>query len=44
VYDGAPLQRRLRDIYTICQHASVNDASLTRAGAALFGEEVGPFF
>jgi alkylation response protein AidB-like acyl-CoA dehydrogenase len=44
VYDGAPLQRRLRDIYTICQHAAVNDASLTRAGAALFGEEVGPFF
>jgi alkylation response protein AidB-like acyl-CoA dehydrogenase len=44
VYDGVPLQRRLRDIYTICQHASVNDASLTRAGAALFGQEVGPFF
>jgi alkylation response protein AidB-like acyl-CoA dehydrogenase len=44
VYDGAPLQRRLRDIYTICQHASANDASLTRAGAALFGQEVGPFF
>jgi alkylation response protein AidB-like acyl-CoA dehydrogenase len=44
VYDGAPLQRRLRDIYTICQHAATNEASLTRAGAALFGQDVGPFF
>jgi alkylation response protein AidB-like acyl-CoA dehydrogenase len=44
IYDGSPLQRRLRDIYTIVQHASLNDASLTRAGAALFGQEVGPWF
>jgi alkylation response protein AidB-like acyl-CoA dehydrogenase len=44
IYDGAPLQRRLRDMYTIIQHASLNDASLTRAGAALFGQEVGPWF
>lgn len=44
IYDGAPLQRRLRDIYTIVQHASLNDASLTRAGAQLFGQEVGPWF
>lgn len=44
VYDGAPLQRRLRDIYTLCQHGSFNDGSLTRAGAALLGEEVGPWF
>lgn len=44
IYDGSALQRRLRDIYTIVQHASVNDASLTRAGAALLGQEVGPWF
>lgn len=44
IYDGAPLQRRLRDIYTIVQHASLNDASLTRAGAAMLGQDVGPWF
>lgn len=40
IYDGAPLQRRLRDIHTISQHASLNDNSIIRAGAALLGEQV----
>lgn len=40
VYDGAPLQRRLRDIHTITQHASLNESSIARAGAALMGEPV----
>jgi alkylation response protein AidB-like acyl-CoA dehydrogenase len=42
VQDGAPLQRRLRDIHTICQHAAFNEGALTRAGAALLGQDVGP--
>ena len=37
IYDGAPLQRRLRDIMTLSQHATLNDSAWTRAGAALFG-------
>lgn len=41
VYDGSPLQRRLRDIYTVVQHATVNDGAWTRWGASLFGQEIG---
>jgi indole-3-acetate monooxygenase len=41
IWDGEPLQRRLRDAFTIAQHASANDQSLTRAGAALLGQPVG---
>jgi len=41
IWDGDPLQRRLRDAFTIAQHASANDGSLTRAGAALLGLPVG---
>jgi alkylation response protein AidB-like acyl-CoA dehydrogenase len=37
IYDGAPLQRRLRDILTLAQHATLNDSAWTRQGAALFG-------
>jgi alkylation response protein AidB-like acyl-CoA dehydrogenase len=44
IYDGAPLQRRLRDIHTIRQHASLNDNSITRAGAALLGEPIDRWF
>lgn len=44
VYDGTPLQRHLRDIHTISQHASVNENSITRAGAKMLGQEVGPWF
>jgi alkylation response protein AidB-like acyl-CoA dehydrogenase len=41
VYDGrSPLQRYLRDVHTISQHASLNENSITRAGAALLGEPV----
>jgi alkylation response protein AidB-like acyl-CoA dehydrogenase len=40
VYDGSYLQRCLRDIYTQRQHASLNENSITRAGAALLGEPV----
>lgn len=44
IYDGAPLQRRLRDIHTIGQHASLNETSITRAGAALLGERIDRWF
>lgn len=37
VYDGSLLQRHLRDIHTISQHASLNENSITRAGAAMLG-------
>jgi alkylation response protein AidB-like acyl-CoA dehydrogenase len=40
VYDGSVLQRCLRDIHTMHQHASLNENSITRAGAALLGEPV----
>ncbi len=40
IYDGAALQRMLRDIHTITQHAALNDNSITRAGAALLGRPV----
>jgi alkylation response protein AidB-like acyl-CoA dehydrogenase len=41
IYDTSPLQRRLRDIHTLSQHASVAEGTLTRAGAALVGQPVG---
>jgi alkylation response protein AidB-like acyl-CoA dehydrogenase len=41
VYDSSPLQRRLRDIHTLTQHASLSESALTRAGAALAGQEIG---
>jgi indole-3-acetate monooxygenase len=44
IWDDHPLQRRLRDAYTIGQHASTADASLTRAGAQLLGQPVGFFY
>lgn len=37
VYDGSILQRRLRDILTLAQHATLNDSAWTRRGAQLFG-------
>jgi alkylation response protein AidB-like acyl-CoA dehydrogenase len=40
VYDGSRLQRCLRDIHTMHQHGSLNESSITRAGAALLGEPV----
>jgi indole-3-acetate monooxygenase len=37
-YNSSPLQRHLRDIHTLTQHAAVNEAMLTRAGAFLIGK------
>jgi alkylation response protein AidB-like acyl-CoA dehydrogenase len=44
IYDTSALQRRLRDIHTIRQHASLNDNSITRAGAALLGQPIDRWF
>jgi alkylation response protein AidB-like acyl-CoA dehydrogenase len=44
IYDGSRLQRHLRDIHTITQHASLNENSITRAGRALLGEQVDRWF
>jgi indole-3-acetate monooxygenase len=44
IYDGSALQRHLRDIHTVTQHASLNENSITRAGAALLGEQVDRWF
>ncbi|OIJ65004.1 acyl-CoA dehydrogenase family protein [Streptomyces mangrovisoli] len=41
IYNSSAMQRRLRDIYTIAQHATLNDGAWTRHGAALFGQETG---
>jgi hypothetical protein len=41
IWDDHPLQRRLRDVFTIAQHAASADSSLTRYGAQLFGQPVG---
>jgi len=37
VYNDSSLQRRLRDIYTVGQHATLNDSAWTRWGAGVFG-------
>ncbi len=42
LYDSSPLQRCLRDIHTLTQHAAVGEGSITRAGAVLLGRDV-PF-
>ena len=36
-YDGSPLQRCMRDIQTLTQHAAVAESWLTTAGASLLG-------
>ncbi|HTO69318.1 MAG TPA: acyl-CoA dehydrogenase family protein [Myxococcota bacterium] len=38
LYDHSPLQRRLRDIHTLTQHASLQDTVFTNAGAARLGQ------
>jgi len=38
LYDSSPLQRCLRDIHTLTQHAAVGEGSITRAGAVLLGQ------
>lgn len=42
LYDSSPLQRRLRDIHTLTQHASTQEAVFASAGAAQLGRR-GPF-
>ena len=37
-YNSSPLQRHLRDIHTLTQHAAANADQLTRAGAFLVGK------
>lgn len=39
IYDKSPLQRRLRDIHTLSQHASVQESLFANNGAALLGVE-----
>jgi alkylation response protein AidB-like acyl-CoA dehydrogenase len=39
VYETSPLQRRLRDIHTLTQHASLSEGALRRAGAELVGRQ-----
>ena len=39
IYDGSPLQRRLRDIHTLTQHASAQDGVFANAGALRLGED-----
>ena len=38
IYDGAPLQRRLRDAFTATAHFQVNEASLELPGRILLGQ------
>lgn len=38
VYEGSPLQRRLRDIHTLTQHASVQESVFANAGAERLGK------
>ena len=40
-YDGSPLQRCMRDIQTLTQHAAVAESWLTTSGAALLGRASG---
>jgi hypothetical protein len=39
LYDSSPLQRRLRDIHTLTQHASVQESVFASAGAELLGRD-----
>jgi indole-3-acetate monooxygenase len=40
-YDGSPLQRCMRDIQTLTQHAAVAESWLTTSGAAILGRASG---
>jgi len=42
LYDSSPLQRRLRDIHALTQHASVQESVFATAGAERLGR-AGPF-
>ena len=39
IYDSSPLQRRLRDVHTLTQHASVQESLYANNGAHLLGIE-----
>ncbi len=39
-YDTSPLQRCLRDVHTLTQHAAAGENWITRAGAVLLGQPV----
>jgi hypothetical protein len=41
VYESSSLQRRLRDIHTLTQHASLSESALTKNGAVLVGQKAG---
>lgn len=41
VYESSSLQRRLRDIHTLTQHASLSESALTKNGAMLVGQKAG---
>lgn len=41
LYDTSSLQRHLRDIHALTQHIMVAEGWLTKAGAALLGQDVG---
>ena len=40
LYDGCPLQRRLRDVHAVTQHFLLKRDALTTAGAVLAGQEL----
>lgn len=42
IYEGSSIQRRLRDILTLAQHATLNDSAWTRRGALMLGATDGP--
>lgn len=42
VYRTSPMQRRLRDIRTLTQHAAVQEGTFATSGAALLGAAPGP--
>lgn len=41
IYEASPLQRRLRDIHTLTQHASAQESVFANAGAKLLGDDGG---
>ena len=41
LYESSPLQRRLRDIHALTQHASAQEGAFANAGAGLLGQSEG---
>jgi alkylation response protein AidB-like acyl-CoA dehydrogenase len=42
VYEGSPLERRLRDVHAVTQHVSVSTDAYSTLGAVLSGQDVNP--